>query len=576
VTGQGHRAARPPADYRVEPALAAQGLMVTVVNHEGHAATFDFTNLPAPETMQRSLAAAFAAQSRGWTSLRSANSYWIKLVIFTRFLAEFERPPQDLDEVTAAMFKRWRAKNIGSNVGRTTLNAVRALLHRDPRLQVGAAAEELARRVPAPEPSKQSYEDAERDRVRLAARRQFRTALLRIRTNTSLLERWRSGELPAGGREERIGQILDYLARTGDVPRGGGSSGVIYARNRKLLGGQGVELTWGRLFLTRLELTALAVLFTDRFGWNLSVFDRMPTPTTTPSAGEKRSVTYHVQVEKRRRGGGHWFDTENITDSGSGSAGRLITEALEATAHARRLAVTLAPGVDLLMTARTGRVGKDHLELDRPRPAGPLSFGVSSDDAKRWVRHHGLDGSPFQRTRRTTVVREGPLQHTRGTHESVYVLPDKRVQRASFEVIEAGAQEALEQARDIVFKGHLDAEPDARHQQTATADCADENNSPWPAPAGGCGADFLLCLACPNAHVHPGHYPRLAHLHQHLHSLRSALPDRHWNPRWREHLLRLEDLRGKVGAPVWTAALAQVTADDRTLISLLLEGHLAP
>jgi hypothetical protein len=330
------------------------------------------------------------------------------------------------------------------------------------------------------------------------------------------------------------------------------------------------------LTLSRLELTALAVLLTDRFGWNLSVFDRLPTPATMPSAGETRSVTYDVQVEKRRRGGGHWFDTENITDSGAGSSGRLITEALEATAHARRLAAKLAPGVNLLMIARTGRFGKDHVQLDRPRPVGPLSFGVSSDDAKRWVHHHGLDGSPFQRIRRTAVVREGPLQHARGTHESVYVLPDKRVQRASQEIIEVGAQEALEQARDIVFRGHLDAEPDARHQPSATADCADENTSPWPALGGGCGADFLLCLACPNAHVHPGHYPRLAHLQQHLHSLRSALPDRRWNPRWREHLLRLEDLRGKVGVAVWTAELAQVTPGDRTLISLLLEGHLAP
>jgi hypothetical protein len=437
-------------------------------------------------------------------------------------------------------------------------------------------AEELARRVPQPAPSKQSYEDAERDRVRLAATQQFRTALMRIRTNTSLLQRWRIGELPAGSREERIGQALDHLAATGDVPRGVGPSGGPYLPNRRLLGGQAVEHTWGRLFLIRMELTALAVLFTDRFGWNMSVFDRMPTPVTAPSAGERMSVTYQVQVEKRRRGGGRWFDTENITDFGAGSPGRLITEALEATAHGRRLAAALAPGVDLLMTARTGRVGMEDRLLDRPRPVGPLRFGISGVDAKWWARHHGFGSSPFQRTRRTTVVRDGPLQHARGTYESVYVLPDKQVQQASQEVIEAGAREALDQARKVVFKGHLDAEPDPQRQQTPTADCADETSSPWPALDGGCGADFLLCLACPNAHVHPGHHPRLAHLHQQLHSLRSAMPDRHWTPRWSEHLLRLEDLRGKVGAAVWAAALAQTTADDRSLISLLLEGHLAP
>jgi hypothetical protein len=323
-------------------------------------------------------------------------------------------------------------------------------------------------------------------------------------------------------------------------------------------------------------VTALAFLLTDRFGWNLSVFDRLPTPVATPSAGETRSVTYHVQVEKRRRGGGRWFDTENITDSGAGSAGRLITEALEATAHGRRLAAVLAPGVDLLMTSRTGRPGQEDRLLDRPRPVGPLYFGVSVADAKRWARCQGFSGSPFRRARRAAVVRDGPLQHAPGTHESVYVLPDKRIQRASEEVIEAGAQEALEQARDTVFKGRLGPEPGPEHQQTPIADCVDENASPWPHLTGGCGADFLLCLACPNAHVHPGHHSRLAHLHQQLRSLRSVLPDRHWAPRWNEHLLRLEDLRSKVGPAVWTTALTQVNADDRNLISLLLKGHLAP
>lgn len=81
-----------------------------------------------------------------------------------------------------------------------------------------------------------------------------------------------------------------------------------------------------------MELTALAVLLTDEFGWNLSVYDRMSAPVATPSARETVTVTYQVQVEKRRRGGGRWFSTENITDSGADSPGRLITWALEATA----------------------------------------------------------------------------------------------------------------------------------------------------------------------------------------------------------------------------------------------------
>ncbi|WP_252396585.1 hypothetical protein [Streptantibioticus parmotrematis] len=527
--------------------------------------------------MRRSLATVFAEQSGVWNSHATADAHWRQLLVFARFLAALERQPQDLEDLTVAMVRRWRAQHIATNTGRSALRSVRTLLRRDPRLAAGPVAEELARRVPAPVPSKQAYEEEERQQVLLTARRQFRAALTRIRENTELLERWRAGDLTVGSRDWRLGQLLDHVADTGDVVRTITPSGQYHVRNRRLLGGLGAERTWGRLFLTRGDLTALAVLLTDRFGWNLSVYDRMPAPTRMPSAGEATTVTYQVQIEKRRAGGGRWFSTENITDSGADSPGRLITQALEATAHGRRLATRLAPGVDLLMTARTGLPGNEPQNLDRPRPVGPLFFGVSTNDARQWAKDHRLGGSPFQRTRRTTVTREGrPLQHTRGTHESVYVLPDKRVQRASREDFADGALEALEQARNTAFNGRLTPAADPGHQQTATADCQDESTSPWPAPDGGCGADFLLCLGCRNAHVHPGHHPRLAHLREQVLGLRSALPDPVWNGQWRDHLLRLEDLRDKVGTAAWNAALARVSQADRALIDLLLKGSLAP
>lgn len=555
--------------------------MVTVVNKAGYGKAFDFADLSVAEPMKRSLAVVFAEQSRTWTSHATGIGYWKKLEVFALFLSGLEDPPQDLGDLTATMLRRWRAQQVATNTGRSVLQSVRTLLERDPRLSSGPVGEELARRVPAPGPSKQSsYEEADRERLVLVAQRHFRSVLMRIRENTELLESWRAGELPAGSRDERIGQILDHLALTGDVPRTILASGQSYATNRRLLGGIRAEFTWGRLFLSRRDRAALAVLLTDRFGWNLSVYDRMPAPTRAPSIGETAAVTYQVQVEKRRAGGGHWFSTENITDSGADSPGRLITQALEATAHGRRLAARLAPGTDLLMTARNHRRESKNQELDRPRPVGPLIFGVSSDDASGWAQSYGLGGSPFQRVRRTTVTHEGrPLQHSPGTHESVYVLPDQRVQRESRDVFEAGAQEALEQARSIVFTGHVSQAPNPEHQETVTADCEDESTSPWPAPDGGCGADFLLCLACENAHVHPGHHARLAYLHQRLLSLRSALPDAAWNEHWHDSFLRLEDLRNdsrKIGPAAWNAALARVTDADRDIVDLLLEGSLAP
>ncbi|MEV7480412.1 hypothetical protein [Streptomyces halstedii] len=577
MSGRGRKAVLPPSGHRAEPPLAPDGLVVTVTNKAGYKAEFDFAELSVAEPLQRSLATVFAAQSRNWTSHKTARTYWTKIGIFSEFLAQMDSPPDDLDGLTVVTLQSWRKQHISGNTGKGLLSTVRMLLQRDPRLAAGSVAEELARRIPKPKPSKQSYEESERDRVVLAAQRQFRSAWMRISENTRLLNQWQAGGIVESSREGRLGEVLEHLSRTGDVPRTLLPSGQSGATNRRLLGGQAPEKTWGRLFLTREELTALAVVLTDRFGWNLSVYDRVPAPTKAPSAGETASKTYQVQIEKRRAGSGRWFSTENITDSGADSPGRLITQALEATSHGRALANTLAPGTDLLMVARAYRPEQEHVDLDRPAPVGPLAFGVSGEMGKWWARSHGLGGSPFQRARRTTVTDEGrPLQHTQGTHESVYVLPDKRVQRASRDVFEAGAREALEQAKAAVFGGTITAKADPGHEETATVDCEDEETSPWPTPGGGCGADFLLCLACPNAHVHPGHHPRLAHLHQQIQSLRSVLDDHTFHDRWNSHLLRLEDLRDKIGPAAWVSALTRVTDTDRTIVQLLVKKDLAP
>ncbi|TVZ80075.1 hypothetical protein [Streptomyces sp. BK340] len=577
MSRRGRRAVLPPAEFSAVPPLAANGMVVTIVNKAGHGKDFNFSDLPVPEPMQRSLAAVFAAQQARWTSHYSATSAWNRLKVFADFVSVLDSPPEDLTGLDAAAFKRWRLQNISSNTGRTTLRVVHRMLRSDPRLAEGPVAEELARRIPAPKPVRESYDEAEREHVLLTAGRQFRTAWLRIRENTELLERWRAGTLKEGSREWRLGETLDHVARVGDVPRTRLPSGRMAVTNRALLGGRGAEHTWGRLFLTPSELTALAVLLTDRFGWNLSVYDRMPAPSRAPSAAETTSVTYQVQVEKRRAGSGRWFSTENITDSGADSPGRLITQALQATLHGRLLAAQLAPGTDLLMTSRSVRLGRERKDMDRPSTIGPLVFGVSGVDGKSWASEHKLSGSPFRQIRRTTVTREGkPLQQTQGTHESVYVLPDQKVRQASQEIFEAGALEALDQAKKVFFGGHLTQKPDPAHGQTATADCADETTTAWPAPDGGCGADFLLCLACPNAHVHPGHHPRLAFLHEQIQSLRSAIPERRWHQRWHDHWQRLEDLADKIGRSAWAAARTRVNATDRALADLLLKGQLNP
>lgn len=576
MSGRGHKAALPPPDFQATPRIAEQGVQVTVINKEGFERVFDFATMPVPEPMQRSLAKAFAEQSMNWNSHASGESYWQALRTFARFLNDQDHPAPDLDGLTAAMLRLWRNNHKNTPGGREALSKVRTLLQRDPRLLYGPVAEELARRAPRDVTStKQSYKVSDRELVVKAAERQFRSALLRIRANSAVLSRFRAGGLEEGSHDWQLGQILEQIAETGDVARPDGKNDIS-TLDATLLGGRHRHLTWGRLFLSRQELTALAVLMTDQYGWNLSVFDRLTVPTTAPSAGATATVTYNVLVEKRRLGAGRWFIEENYTDSGAGSAGRLITQALEATHHGRALAARLAPGIDLLMVARQFHTRAVDSDLDRPRPVGPLCFGVSKADGTTWARNHSI-GSPFQRTRRTTVTREGkPLQHSRGTHESVYVLPDKNVQKAAEAVIAAGAQDALQLARNVTFRGRLTVAADPDHQQTATADCADEASSPWPSADGGCGADFLLCLACANARVHSGHHSRLALLHEQLSSMESVWPAQLWRKRWADSFGRLVDLRTKVNEATWDAALTRVTDRDREIIDHLLKGEFAP
>jgi len=306
--------------------------------------------------------------------------------------------------------------------------------------------------------------------------------------------------------------------------------------------------------------------------------DRYQEVLALPDPGEDGHPTYRIPLEKLKRGAGRHYETRNVTDEGANSPGRLITHALQATRFARAVVEQLAPGTDRLIVWRTGRLDHQSADQDRHPPVGPFRFGIHTDTAAKWAQAAGFHGSPFRRGRRTVIAldRREPTQHSQDTHDRHYVLADTRVQAQAVDVIAAGADDATGHARQLVLIAELREQPTPGDVPTATVDCGDFHNSPYPAPDGGCGASFLTCLACPNARVHPGHHSRLAHLHQALTNLRSALPPGTWQTDWGETHARLADLRGKLGAGVWTRALTQVSEGDRGLINDLLTGVLDP
>ncbi|MFE9725927.1 hypothetical protein ACFYQ5_20605 [Streptomyces sp. NPDC005794] len=563
--------------------LLDDGLVVEHRDRSGAVAVYDFRALPVGDTLRLSLARLFAARcvpSR-WTSHQSSRYFWLPLQAFTAFLATLDAPVADLDQLTAGVWQQWRLSRPNAPLGYRQITTVRGLLLDDPRLSA-AAREALARRVLKPAAKEASFQDAEFDAIVTTARRMFRAAHLRITDNARHLAQWRSGTFARGSEAWLLGEALDCLARTGEAPhdtRVRRQRSRVLARYARVLGGEKPEHTWQRLFLTRMETVALGVLLLAEHGWNLSVINRLKVPQAAPDAGSNGPRIYRVELEKHKRGAGRYFETRNLTDDGAASPGRLITQALEATVFARAAVHTLSPGTDRFLIWRSGRAPLEvhpQDETGRKLGIGVFGFGISGRTAKGWATQQGLPSSPFRRGRRTvnTLHRRAPGQNSQATHDRVYALGDPQVRQAAVPVIAEAAEAVVAKARATVLAAELRKRADPADQPTATADCHDYDNSPYPGPGGGCGASFLMCLACPNARIHPAHHSRLAHLHHALDSLRTAMEPGQWQRQWENGHARLEHLKGQLGAAVWTRALADVTDTDRDLIALLLNGDL--
>jgi hypothetical protein len=249
-------------------------VVVRHYNREGRVREYDFAELPVAAPMQASLAALFAARCTPgrWTVHSTSAGSWRHLRRFAESLARQQRPPGDLDELTPGMVRAWRAGLPAGVGGGHAFRAVAGLLRDDARLLAGPVADELARRFKAPRSKVQSYSAAEFERITTAARRRFRAALQRISENAWHLQQWRDGAFAEDSPDWVIGEGLDILARTGDLPRhvrSGGRSGDIGARYHDAFGGADGAATWQRLFLTRAEAAALGALLMAEFGWKL-------------------------------------------------------------------------------------------------------------------------------------------------------------------------------------------------------------------------------------------------------------------------------------------------------------------
>ena len=524
---------------------------------------------------------------------------------FLRWAAALDPPPQAPEDITPAVQAQWRLSRPGTVYGRSCQLAVRQWLPRVPGVPAATIAAS-ARRIPAgPAPSEAAYTREEFGQIKAAAARTFGAALARIRASQERLLRWQAGDFPRPRLREQYrqtqpetagyltGEALDVLQRTGDVPLTRAGQRAVTARHARALGGAGPQHTWARLFLTMPEAAALAVLLVCDQGWNRSVLAAMTVPDDMPGAGEESLDIYRAGIVKRRRPARARYSSANLPDTGPGSPGRLIRQAIEATRPARITLAALATPTDRLLVSRRDqfRGRQDMFCLGAP----------PGDSMRRWAASAGLagpDGQPLQvslrRLRRTVqvLIRRESAQNSQQVHESAYVLRDPAALPDAEQVTAQGLADAVSHVR-VTMKmrmlldagpGHLAVGATGLEESladgtldTATGACLDFTNRPSGLPGQPCTASFLDCLACSNAVATRRHLPRLAWLHRSLDKLRATVPPATWERDWQVHFLRLATLLDDNTTAAERQAAARAASDaDRELIGGLLSGRYRP
>ncbi|MGH3157239.1 MAG: hypothetical protein ACRDNF_11775 [Streptosporangiaceae bacterium] len=601
-----HRQAALPPGGAVRPrSLDDSGLVVTVFAESGDAVetVADFSGLPGSIGLRRELAAAFDRRSGpggGWRAAATCELRFAAARSFLAYCASLDHPPETVAEISAGLWNTWRI-GLGTGPGaHNTHLAVRRLLSAADGLPAGTL-QALTRKVgkPAQASVVASYSREEYEQIRSAAAVIFNTALVRVRASLGHLRRWQAGEFAAGSGEHRLGKILEVLSRTGEVPgyryqRRARTKVVLTDADARLLGGRDAQATWQRLFLDSTEIFALTVLLIASEGWNVSVIDRMTVPGYDPAAADPDVTIHRMEIYKRRRPPARRYSSSNLLDAGPGTAGRLMSQAIEATGPARAaLAALGCPSDRLLASHRTRRHRSDEGWF---RLGVPVAFAQTRPGGPDGMELRQPDGRPLrvslQRLRRTVqvLIRREPAQNSPATHEQIYIGRDTATIAASRATITEGLTGALGHAQSLAaMRARFDDDTiagftgDQTGEQAVTAGrcdtvlgaCLDFHAGPFGEPGHPCRVSFLLCLACPNAVATRRHLPRQVHLHRCLDELRGQLDPAAWTADWAGHFARLCALLDDNTTPAMReAARHEVTEADRQLIGSLLRGGL--
>ncbi|WP_030331038.1 hypothetical protein [Streptomyces sp. NRRL B-1381] len=592
----------PQAGWERESELDPTGLIVRAVGEHGEdLGTWDFTDTPGPDSFRRELVLLFSRYGRArWASW---DTYRTRARILRRFLqdaAAAEPPITAIQQISATWWQEWSQVSRGRQYFGPVLQAS-AHLPEPTRAHLASWRRRPAadRLVAKP---KQAHSKAELKAVRDAAAETVRTARLRIRDNVALMERWRAGELTEGSRDWLVGQLLDHVARTGDVPR--------YRCARRLppatryrVGDDAIGMSLTGLFPTFAEAGAAAVLLIIHEGWNLSVLKKMQVPAYWPNADEdsEAPAVHRVATDKARRGKRLRHASNNLVDAGEGSSGWAMRQTLDLTRQARLTLHELGRPSSLLLLARRKRGGPENLDAFLKGQA--LEEAIWDWAASQ--RAAGVRLPPrisAQPLRHSAQVHHGRARNnTEVTQAKDYLFKDEKVRDDSRAAVEAGLAKAVEHARDrvemrLVAKATGDSDFDVGEVakaagvdretamaivtgrlKTPVASCTDFENSDFSEAGKPCEASFLLCFACRNAVATARDLPRVAYLHQVMEGLRATATPAVWAADWESHHARISDFLSTYTSPEMRDGLVSaLSGSDKHLIDRMLDRRLDP
>ena len=598
----GTHAHLPPQEYVRPPVFDAENLIVTAIGEDGeNLGQYHFSRLEGPRDLLLALVTGFAEGAKPggrWTSRNTLKENSQRLARFFREIQVVAPDLTRLEDLTAAHWIQWREETQARSKWPGTINTARVILQLSPGLpEPVRQALQGRHRKPRSRTQVKEYSSTDYRRIVKAAWDVVNAATTRIRSSVRLLSEFREAQqsdTPLSPEKSRLGNLLEILALSGDLPRGANGYTSWAASNPFHRAGL-TDSACNALFLEPTEVFAFMVLFTAARGYNPDTIDALTIEHQRPDGGVGPMPILNIKLRKLRAPKSQQEVSDNLVGRTERSAAGLMRLALELTEPARQTLRELGTPTNRLLVCR----------LHAPRKGQRLfvesinrTQASASWSARRIVTNK--KDQPIRVTlQRVRLTEQGlngyPRMNSTATHETNYAMPQAAVAEASENTIVAGLTEALKHAQATALIRILPREqyerlkknpeslaegfgftlPVARdlvdgQLDTVLSACTDFNHSPFSG-GGPCRASFLMCLACKNAVATPDHIPRLIALRHALENVASAVTTSVWDEDYADHYERLSHLLHANGTPEELSEAARlVTEADISALEALL------